>query len=173
MISWGFTAPARRCGGAYNRAFSTWCHDMGFRNLEIEPSTRSHMLFLMEPENRLICDELRSAMSRVEQLRISHPDSMYTRVRTFLKKRDVATKPKKPSVDKKIRELEPTAAHLDELLASHEIDIEAVALCWFQRKSPEGMARPFAGLDRAKSEALATAITGWLADAEAFDAEEQ
>jgi hypothetical protein len=163
----------KREGGAYNRAFSAWCRDQGFRNPEIEPPTRSHMLFLMEPENRLICEELRAAMTQQERLRISHPDSMYKRVRAYLKKRDEATRPKKPTVDEKIRELESQQAHLDELLASADIDPDAVALQWFQRKSPEGMARLFTGLDRGKAEKLAAAITAWLADAAAFEEEEQ
>ena len=96
---------------------------------------------------------------------------MYKRVRAHLRKLDDATKPKKPTVDEKIRELESQQAHLDEMLATAEIDPEAVALSWFQRKSPEGMARLYAGLDREKAAALASAITAWLADAEVFEAE--
>src|SRR5262245_3032093 len=76
----------RREGRTYTTAFSKWCRSAGFTNPEIDSKTRSYLLYLMEPEHRIVCKELRGAMTAQERMRISHPQTMYKRVRDYLHK---------------------------------------------------------------------------------------
>src|SRR5262245_40159772 len=48
-----------RKGKVYSLAFSKWCNTFGFSNPEIPATIRSYLLYLVEPENRMICEELR------------------------------------------------------------------------------------------------------------------
>src|SRR5205085_11694856 len=90
----------RPFGRPYVEAFSEWCKAAGFRNPDIEPKTRSHLLYLMQPQNREVCDNLRAAMTPADRLRIAHPDSMYKRVLKYWRERDEEGRPKRDKQSK-------------------------------------------------------------------------
>jgi hypothetical protein len=159
MVATGTNRPE---GKAYNTAFSDWCRRAGFTNPEIDPSTRSHLLYLQEPEHHIICDELRQAMSHKDRLRISHPAAMARRVRAYLRERDGEEKPRRATALEKarvqMRDLEQQLAHAEEALAGRDIVPEQVVLAWFETQSAETLSRLFTDYDEAKAKDLADAI---------------
>jgi hypothetical protein len=54
-------------------------------------------LVLAEPENRMIVDGLRRAMSDTDRMQVTHPDTMAKRVRQHLKEQSSPARPKKGS----------------------------------------------------------------------------
>lgn len=107
-------------GKAYNEAFSRWCREHGFTNPEIDPPTRSDLLFLQEPEHRVICDEIRAAMAQSERLKVNHPRGMVRRVRAYLRQREGEPPKRRATGDERVRELEHELADAQEQLAGRD-----------------------------------------------------
>ena len=81
-------------GKAYNDLFGRW-RNRHFPNMS--PVTCSNLLFLADPEKRMIVDELRRAMSEAERMQVTHPDTMAKRVRRHLNDQSSPARPKRRS----------------------------------------------------------------------------
>src|SRR5262245_15831036 len=105
----------------YKKAFSVWCADNGFGDMDA--ATRANLLFLQEPENRVLCDVLRQQMSDRERRQISHPAAMVRRIRSHKQKLEGAEKLRvKPRDDR-----DAVIARLEEQAAASDIDPAEIA----------------------------------------------
>jgi hypothetical protein len=119
-------------GKGYNDLFGRW------RNRhfpEMSPVTCSNLLFLAEPENRMIVDELRRAMSDTERMQVTHPDTMAKRVRQHLKQLSSPAKPEKrisqlETCRIEVAELKQRLAHAGDgsLFDFHHDTVESIAM---------------------------------------------
>jgi hypothetical protein len=136
-------------GKAYNDLFGRW------RNRhfpKMHPVTCSNLLFLADPEVRLIVDDLRRAMSDTERMQITHPDTMAKRVRRFIKDRDreAASKPRLSPVER----LKQENAELKRRLGSQAEG----SLFDFHRDSVEDIATVLVGTNAGRAERIARAV---------------
>jgi hypothetical protein len=120
----------------YKRAFAEWCQSSGFSGME--PTLRSDLLFLQEPENRVLCDELRSMMGDAERRRVNHPTAMVRRVRAYKRERDGVAKVRKPTAkDYQIDRLRDLVASME----GRDTDPAAIAVHHVRALSLAGLAR--------------------------------
>lgn len=153
----------------YRKAFAEWMQVNGFRNPPIEPSTVSHLLYLNEPEHRLICDELLARMSQKERERINHPTPMYRRVKAEMDRHD-GIDPHKDKLRRKAAERSETEAKLadyEERLAA--MDPEIQAMHWFTRAAAATIAQRLCEADQARARAIAQAILAQLDEIGEFE----
>lgn len=152
----------------FKKAFSAILKDEGYADLD--PSVRSHLLYLMEPEHRVICDMLREAMSPMERLRVGHPDSMYKRVLNYVRKRDGEALQAKAKKVTEIKAKDALIADLEEQLAAIDVDPDLVARNWLERKSAAGIARVMVEVDPEKAQQIMVELGAALDNAKAFAA---
>jgi len=71
----------------------------------MKPVTCSNLLYLAEPENRIVADEIRHAMSATERMQVTHPDTMAKRARAHIKARVGAAKARLSPMEKLKQEI--------------------------------------------------------------------
>jgi hypothetical protein len=138
-------------GKAYNELFGRW------RNRhfpEMTPVTCSNLLFLAEPENRMIVDELRGAMSDSERIQVTHPDTMAKRVRRHLKGQSSPAK-----TEKKKTQLEQCRTELAELKRRRLGQVSDGPLFDFHNDSVESIAAVLVRANRKRAKQLANALS--------------
>jgi hypothetical protein len=145
-------------GKSYSLAFSQIL-DYHFPGLAATKQA-SYILWLRsDPEREQICEMLRDEMTAPQRSRITDPNSMYKRVRAYIRGRE-GDKPKhEQTPNERIRELEILNAALQEQLAGNDFDGGAVVVHFFETTSVEGMARLLFTKDPEKSRELADELT--------------
>jgi hypothetical protein len=103
-------------GSAYNRAFAAWCQKYGFGDMD--SATRSNLLYLQEPENRMLCDQIRATMATNERMRVAHPAAMVRRIRA--RKRELEGAPAKPPTMTPLARIQAEKDTLEQRLADTE-----------------------------------------------------
>jgi hypothetical protein len=136
-------------GKGYNDLFGRW------RNRhfpEMSPVTCSNLLFLAEPENRMIVDELRRAMSDTGRMQVTHPDTMAKRVRQHLKQLSSPAKP-----EKRISQLEKCKIEVAEL-KRRLAHVGDGSLFDFQNDTVENIAAVMVGTSLSRAKQIAQAV---------------
>ncbi len=135
-------------GKGYNDLFGRW---RARHFPKMAPGTCSSLLYLASPENRMVVDDLRRAMSDTERMQVTHPDSMAKRVRRFLKDRgDTASKRRMSPVER----LKAENAELIRRVASQADG----SLFDFHRDAVEDIAAVMVGASRRRAERIARAV---------------
>ena len=131
-------------GRGYNDLFGRW---RARHFPKMAPGTCSSLLFLASPENRMVVDDLRRAMSDTERMQVWHPDSMAKRVRRFLKDHgDAARK----------RRIADGAAQGRECRLKRQVASQADgSLFDFHRDTIEDIATVMIGASRSRAERIA------------------
>ena len=140
-------------GKGYNDLFGRW-RKLHFP--EMSPVTCSNLLFLAEPEIRMIVDELRHAMSDTERMQVTHPDTMAKRVRRHLKEQSSPSK-----IDKKISQLEKCKIEVAEL-QQRLAHVGDGSVFDFDNDSVENIAAALVGRNRKRAKQLSRALLNEL-----------
>jgi hypothetical protein len=141
-------------GKAYGQAFSRFL-DRHFPGLGVTKQA-SYILWLRsDPEREQVCEMLRSEMTPREKSRITDPNSMYKRVRAYLREREGDKPKRQQTANERIRELETLVAALEEQLGGRDFDSVALVVHWFDATSIDGIARTLFMHDRQKARDLA------------------
>jgi hypothetical protein len=135
-------------GKGYNEFFGRWRN----RHFPEMPVTCSNLLFLAEPENRMIVAELRRAMSDTDRMQVTHPDTMAKRVRQHLKQLSSPAKP-----EKRISQLEKCEIQVAEL-KQRLAHVRDGSLFDFHNDTVENIAAVMVGTSPSRAKQIAQAV---------------
>lgn len=141
-------------GKNYSRAFSEIL-DYHFPGLAATKQASYVLWIRSDPEREQICELLRDEMTSAQRSRVTDPNSMYKRVKAFIREREGVKPKREQTPNERIRELETLNAALQEQLAGNDFDGGAVVAHFFEINSVDGMARLLITKDRAKARELA------------------
>jgi len=141
-------------GGSFPSVFGQRLAGTKFKTMD--PSTRSHLLFCMEPENRIVLDRLLAAMPPSDRARRTHPTTLYKMIRAEMRPAaEKAADAKKRSPAERIKELEAEVASLKRQQSDG-------GLFDYDRNTVDDIARVLISHSRPKAERLAKAVQARL-----------
>lgn len=137
-------------GRGYNEAFARRLNGTKFKTMD--PSTRSHLLFCMEPQNRIVLDALLERMQPSERARRTHPTTLAKMIRTELRPdKEESAASGKLSPTERIKQLETENAELKRRQSEG-------SLFDLNRDSVESIAEVLVGNGKSRAEKIARAV---------------